>query len=432
MKNKARVFIGLVALCLVSAIAASLLTAVFFVRGYFRQSIIWQSGPSSNTISDTTTGSLPAGTSQKPTTRVVLNPTTTSSPNITRKPATTNQTSSTDNSHPAVEQLSLLQVQEQIEDIYEAVAPSVAGISVEVSATSTTNERTNKGSALIISSDGVLVTSTGTISFALDRNGTLKTNSKIEVFLNGHEEPLLAELIGNDILTGISVLSIDPTITALQPATVADEPELKVGQLVLSLGYPDMLASAGGLSSGIITAIDREVMLEDGTSVGMIQTDARISQSCSGGPLLNLNGEVIGLTNCSISRDISDAMGYALPADVVQQVAKNLVTQGYVSGRAWLGVTVLQESSFLELQNLYRFPDGLYITSVIKDSPAYTADLRKGDIITKINGNDVATHESLVVFLQSQPIGALVDIEVYRKSDGLFHQQNVYLQEYQR
>jgi serine protease Do len=432
VKNKARVFIGLVALCLVSAIAASLITAVFFIRGYFRQSLVWQPGTSGNAVSDTTTGSLSAGSSQIPTTRVVLNPTTTPAQNITRKPASTTAPSSTGSSHPAVEQLSLLQVQEQIEDIYDSVSPSVAGISVSVSATGTTNERTNKASALIISADGILVTSTGTLSFALDRNGTLKTNAKIEVLLKGHEEPVSAELIGNDILTGISVLSIDPTIVALQPAVFAEAPILKVGQLVLSMGYPDMLASAGGLSSGIITAIDREVMLEDGTGLGMIQTDAHISQSCSGGPLLNLDGEVIGLANCSVSRDISDAMGYALPADVVQQIAKNLVTQGYVSGRAWLGVTVLQENSFLELQNLYRFPDGLYITSVIKDSPAYTADLRKGDIITKINGSDVATHESLVVFLQSQPIGALVDIEVYRKSDGLYHQQNVYLQEYQR
>jgi serine protease Do len=125
-------------------------------------------------------------------------------------------------------------------------------------------------------------------------------------------------------------------------------------------------------------------------------------------------------------------MGYAMPIAVVQQVAKNLVTQGYVSGRAWLGVTVLQESNFLELQKLYRFPDGLYVSSVIKDSPAYTADLRKGDIITRINGNDVETHESLMLFLQSQAIGAMVDIEVYRKSDGNYHQLKVYLQEYQR
>ncbi len=123
---------------------------------------------------------------------------------------------------------------------------------------------------------------------------------------------------------------------------------------------------------------------------------------------------------------------YALPIEVVQRRSQDLVTQGYFSGRAWLGVTVPQEAISLEHTELYRIPDGLYTHSVIKDSPAYTADLRKGDIITKINGSDVETHESLMVFLQSQAIGAMVDIEVYRKSDGNYHQLKVYLQEYQR
>lgn len=432
MKNKTKMMIGLVSLCLITAIVASLLTSVFFIRGYFRQSMVWQSGTDGpGEAPETTTGSLSAVTTQTPTTRVTLSPTTAPAQSITNRPATT-PSRTTENPHPAVEQLSLWQVQQQIEDIYASISPSVAGVSVEVSATATTNARSNIGSALVVSSDGVLVTNTGTLTFALDRNGVLRSNARIEVYLNGSTDPLPAELIGNDALTGISVLSVDPTLATFVPAVVAENPEIKVGQMVLSIGYPDMLDTAGGLTSGIITALNREMLLEDGTSVRMIQTDAHISQSCSGGPLLNLDGEVLGLTNCSLSRDISDVMGYALPAEVAVQVSKNLVTQGYVSGRAWLGVTVLQENSFLELQNLYRFPDGLYVSSVIKDSPAYTADLRKGDVITQINGSAVETHESLMVFLQSQAIGALVDIEVYRKSDGQVHQLKVYLQEYQR
>lgn len=426
MRVKANWLFGIIAISLVSAIAASLLTAVFFVRGYFRQSIVWQSGTSAESASETTTGSLSAVTTQKPTTRITFSPTT--------RPTTVPTTNRTQESslQPDAWKVSLWQVQEQLESIYENVSPSVVGLNVEVAATSTTNARSNNGSGLIISEDGIIVTNTGTISIALDRSGSLKPEAAISIYLIDHPEPLKAELIGNDALTGLSVLSVDSTQASLKSALMAEDPELQVGQMILAIGYPEILTSQGGLSSGLITALNREMMLEDGTGVRMIQTDAHISQHCSGGPLLNLDGEVIGLANCSINRDISDVMGYALPIGVVQQVAKNLVTQGYVSGRAWLGVTVLQESNFLELQNLYRFPDGLYISSVIKDSPAYTADLRKGDIITKINGSDVETHESLMVFLQSQAIGAMVDIEVYRKSDGKYHQLKVYLQEYQR
>ncbi|NLW11181.1 MAG: serine protease [Clostridiaceae bacterium] len=427
MRVKANWLFGIIAISLVSAIAASLLTAVFFVKGYFRQSVVWQSGTTAESTSETTTGSLSAATTQKPTTRITFSPTT----RPTTAPTTTNRTQES-SLHPDAWKVSLWQVQEQLESIYENVSPSVVGLNIEVIATSTANARSNSGSGLVISEDGIIVTNTGTISIALDRSGNLRSEASINVYLIDHPQPLKAELIGNDALTGLSVLSVDPTQAVLKPAEMAEDPELQVGQMILAIGYPEMLTSQGGLSSGLITAINREMMLEDGTGVRMIQTDAHISQHCSGGPLLNLDGEVIGLANCSINRDISDVMGYALPIEVVQQVAKNLVTQGYVSGRAWLGVTVLQESNFLELQNLYRFPDGLYISSVIKDSPAYTADLRKGDIITKINENDVETHESLMLFLQSQAIGAMVDIEVYRKSDGQYHQLKVYLQEYQR
>jgi serine protease Do len=428
VRGKTKWLFGLVALCLVSAIAASLLTAVFFIRGYFRQSLIWQSGTTADSITESTTGSLAAVTTRKPTTRATLS---TTRP-TTVQPTVSTTTEPTKPEHQAAWQLSLWQVQEQIETIYETVSPSVVGVNVEVAATTTTNARSNFGSGLIMSEDGIIVINTGTIDIALDRNGELKNEAEIEIYLLNHHQALTAELIGNDVLTGLSVLSVDSTQVKLTPAAMAEDPKLQVGQMILSLGYPDMMSQEGGLSNGLITAINREMKLEDGTGVSMIQTDAHISQHCSGGPLLNLDGEVIGLTNCNISRDISDAMGYAMPIAVVQQVAKNLVTQGYVSGRAWLGVTVLQESNFLELQKLYRFPDGLYVSSVIKDSPAYTADLRKGDIITRINGNDVETHESLMLFLQSQAIGAMVDIEVYRKSDGNYHQLKVYLQEYQR
>lgn len=427
MRVKANWLFGIIAISLVSAIAASFLTAVFFVKGYFRQSMVWQSGTTAESTSETTTGSLSAVTTQKPTTRITFSPTT----RPTTVPTTANRTQES-SLQPDAWKVSLWQVQEQLESVYENVSPSVVGLNIEIAATSTTNARSNSGSGLVISEDGIIVTNTGTIAIALDRSGSLKSEADINVYLIDHPEPLQAELIGNDALTGLSVLSVDPTQATLKPAVMAEDPELQVGQMILAIGYPEILTSQGGLSSGLITALNREMMLEDGTGVRMIQTDAHISQHCSGGPLLNLDGEVIGLANCSINRDISDVMGYALPIGVVQQVAKNLVTQGYVSGRAWLGVTVLQESNFLELQNLYRFPDGLYISSVIKDSPAYTADLRKGDIITKINGSDVETHESLMVFLQSQAIGAMVDIEVYRKSDGDYHQLKVYLQEYQR
>jgi serine protease Do len=228
------------------------------------------------------------------------------------------------------------------------------------------------------------------------------------------------------------VLSIDPGKQALIAAKFAASSTPKVGQLVFTCGYPELLTVSGGLSSGFISAVNRVVLLEDGTSLQMIQTDARFAQSSSGGPLVNFDGQVIGLLNSNLNRNAYDSMNYALPAGIVKQVVENLVNQGYVTGRVWLGVTVLSEENFLELQKLYRFPDGLYVSNVIKDSPAYISGLRKGDIITLINDEVVHTHLNIAAFLLSKKAGDLVEIKVYRKTDGLYHDLTVYLQEYIR
>jgi serine protease Do len=215
----------------------------------------------------------------------------------------------------------------------------------------------------------------------------------------------------------------------LQPAKLAESPALKVGQLVLAVGYPDMLDEQGGLFSGLISGLNRTVILENGTAVQMIQTNAPISQICSGGPLINLLGEVIGLTNCNLAYESYDGMNYALPVDAMRAVAANLSDAGYVPGRAWLGITVLSEASFLELQYLYRFPNGLYVSSVVKDSPAYAADLRKGDVIVQINDAEVGTGMDLSAFLQTQSVGSLLRLRVYRRLENQTLTIQVYLKE---
>lgn len=455
MKVKTRWLFGLLALCMVTAFLASLTTAVFFIKGYFRQSLAWQptqdtartdqTAGTVNTLETTaglTTQSTQAMTSSDlfPTTGSASSAGTTprdpSDPSVAGTADPSGQQSSDGSSETseltAIEQLSLWEYQHQIESIYATLSASVVGINVEMPATANTSRKTDSGSGLIVREDGILVTNASLLNIAIDKFGFLSNGATIQVVVQNVLQPFAAELIGRDSLTGLAVLRIDPTVATLVPAAFSEEPVLSVGQMVLSIGFPDILTAAGGLSTGFITALDHDIYLEDGTSISMIQTNVQVGNKCSGGPLLNLQGEVIGLTNCSVFRDISDTMGYALPASVVRQVYTNLVDNGFISGRAWLGVTVLQEDSFLALQALYHFPDGLYVSSVIQDSPAYAGDLRKGDIITAINEDAVETHENLVQFLQTQTIGAMVEIEVYRKSDAQYHQLKIYLQEYQR
>lgn len=333
-------------------------------------------------------------------------------------------------SEQAKEQLALLTSGQLIEALYAKVAPSVVGVQVLVEGDASTSSLTDSGSGIIYSADGLILTSADLLTVATNRYGELQANTQILVRVSDVSQPFPASLIGRDRLTGVAVLSIKPGPIRLQPARLSTDHNLKVGQHVFFASYPDDLIASGSLTSGMINALHQPVQLEDGTSVEMIRADAPILANGNGGPLINLEGEVIALSNSSQLSDTNDSLSYAMPALTVQTVADNLINKGYVTGRAWLGIAVLKDESFAELQNLYHFPDGLYVSHVIVDSPAYIADLRRGDIITAVNGEPVSRHQSLTALLAKHAAGDQLVIEVYRRSDGKTHELTAYLKEY--
>lgn len=401
---------GLAAMCLFSAIAASAVTALAIRQGAFG---LMQPTTDATTDASQTTGSSTFSPSPSP------------SPEPTISPAPTDGPSDPN----TVESFMLLQTQDMIEKIYTSVSPSVVAVEVKVTDSGTSVSMTNQGSGLVYSKSGYIVTNAGILSIALDKQGNVLSNATIMVKIQGFDTPFAAALTGQDVLTGIAVLKIEPLTNSIVPAVLTENSTLRVGQLVLAVGYPEILFESGGLSSGLITGLNRAVNLEDGTTVQMIQTNTPISLDCSGGPLLNMSGEVIGLTNCAVERDAIDSMSYALPVKTVQSVTRDLIENGYVSGRSWLGASVLTESNFLILQKTYGYPNGLYVNNVIKNSPAYIANLRRGDIIVKINDETVATSMDLSKFLQNQPVGTMIKIRVYRRTDSMYHDLSAYLQE---
>ena len=382
---------------------------------------------------ETTATSEPDGTTETGETDPEQKPTGTAEPTRIPTPKPSVQPSQpVDQSTDGGEVIALWANTRLIERLYEDVAPSVVGIKVTVTDGVTGLIRSNEGSGLILDTRGTIATNTAILALALDKNGKLLSNASVQVFVRGAQRPFAATLTGKDPLSGLSILDIQPGMTGLKPAVMAVEPDLKVGQLVLTIGYPDMLDGEGGLASGMISGLNRTVLLENGITTQMIETDARINSICSGGPLLNLQGEVIGLVNCDLSRSYFDNANYALPASTLVEVAESLSDRGYLSGRPWLGITVLTEESFIELQYLYRFPDGLYVSSVVADSPAYSAGLLSGDVITKINGDEIKPDMDLSAFLQTQKVGSLLTVHVFRRGDNQIYIFKVYLQEYRR
>lgn len=411
---------GVAAICLVSAAAASAMTVLMMTRGLPGFSLPLQETTETTTFQPVSPTPSPAPT-RVPTPSPSPRPTITPIPTIAPEPA--------EPSPSVVEGLIILQTQILIEEIYQRVAPSVVRIEIEVAEIGSSQFRTNLGSGLILRETGEIATNASILSIALDKKGNLLSNALIRVMVKGVEKPFEATLVGRDIMSGLAVIRINPADTVLTPGQFADSSEIRIGQIVLAVGYPEILYEAGGLSNGLITGLNRTVLHEDGLPVQMIQTNAPISLSSSGGPLLNLNGEVIGLTNCAVFRDTLDSFSYVLPSAAVQAVSTELIVNGQMAGRSWLGITVLSEAGFLELQRLYGLPDGLYVSSVINDSPAYTADLRRNDIITAINGVSVGTSMDISRFLQINPPGTMVDIRVFRRSDGRFYNLKTYLQE---
>ncbi|MGI6327102.1 MAG: S1C family serine protease [Saccharofermentanales bacterium] len=424
--------VGLAALCLICAVAASALTLWAMTRGLFgiypptpETGATPQTSPQDSTATPTPT--------KKPTPTPTKAPSVTSQPTISVPPTPTPKPNEATNGDPEPkdhpEDSMILSTERLIEKLYEEVSPSVVSIEVEVEEFGKSQFRTNQGSGLILRETGEIATNAAILSIATDKNGNLLANAIVRVKVKDIDRPFAAALIGHDVLSGLAVIKIDPADHKLKPGVFAQAPDVRIGQVVMAVGYPDILYESGGLSSGLITGINRTVLLEDGLAVQMLQTNAPVSLNCSGGPLLNLKGEVLGLTNCAVIREAIDSLSYVLPSAVVQTVSVELIDNGQTSGRSWLGVSVLSEASFLELQKLYGLPDGLYVSHVISDSPAYTADLRKNDIITRLNGIDVGTSLDISRFLQINPPGTLVEIRVYRRTDGRYYNLKTYLQE---
>ena len=190
------------------------------------------------------------------------------------------------------------------------------------------------GSGVILSKDGYIVTNHHVIDGASKITVTTRSGKSFE-----------AKLIGSDSATDLAVLKIEAE--DLHPAVLGDSSKLNVGDTAVAIGNP--LGSLGGtVTSGIISALDREVTI-DNQKMQLLQTNAAINPGNSGGGLFNANGELIGIVNAKSSGDSIEGLGFAIPVNRAKEIINNLIENGYVKGRASLGVTLVNGSdSFFE------------------------------------------------------------------------------------
>ena len=298
--------------------------------------------------------------------------------------------------------------------VYKMNIGAVCGISTQVTADLWGVETTGicTGSGFVLTEDGYIVTNSHVIG---DSN-----QYPVKVVFTGQDEneedqEYPAQIVGYDKRTDIAVLKIDAA--GLTPAEFADSDQLKVGDTVLSLGNPGVAGEnfTNTLTKGMVSAVNRTVTM---SSINMqyIQTDAAINPGSSGGALLNLYGQVVGINAAKITTTEIEGICFAIPTNIAKDVINDIVKNGYVSDRVRLGVTIRGLSSYEA--EMYNVPQGLVIVGFSSDSEIPSKGAEIGDIITAINGVNTTSSNTLYNELEKFKAGEKVKLTIYRQASG--------------
>jgi serine protease Do len=314
------------------------------------------------------------------------------------------------------------------EEVVEKVLPSVVGIESTFTMTSQssgggyfnfggfgqaqqpqTSSATATGTGVVITTDGYIVTNAHVI-YDTEYNAGLA--SSISVIVN-EEDRYDAEVIGYDTDYDLAVLKINAK--DLVAAEFGNSDELSLGQNVIAIGNPLGFDLMNTVTSGIVSGLNRQITINE-KSMTLIQTDAAINSGNSGGPLINKYGQVVGINSSKMSASYSEAsiegIGFAIPSNEASRIVEDIMEYGYVTGKPQLGISCQDITE--NISRMYDIPVGVYITAVAEDSAAEKAGLQAGDIITKINDEDVASFEELTAKKNEHKAGETIELTYVR------------------
>lgn len=325
---------------------------------------------------------------------------------------------------PTISQLSTPSDAMTIPDIVNKVSPSVVGVSCLL------NNGTATGTGIILSSDGYIVTNAHVISGAKAISVVLpedyykdeSSENSDSSSSNDEQYTYEATLIGSDTQTDIAVLKIEKT--GLTTAEIGKSSDIVVGEAAIVIGNPLGFDLSGTVTSGIISATDRKLTIEEKT-MNLIQTDASINSGNSGGPLINAYGQVIGITSAKVSSTYGEGLGFAIPVDEALPIIKDLMEYGYVTGRPTLGISGEDVTEIYA--QFYNIPQGFIIRSVEDDSAAQKAGLKVGDVVIGINGELIESISEFNDIKSKFSAGDTITVSVYR--DGEISDKEVTLGE---
>ena len=293
------------------------------------------------------------------------------------------------------------------EEIYELACRSTMGVNIPGYAYNIFGQKsasTVTGSGIVLTEDGYILTNFHVIQAAYNGGAPIMV-----IDFDGNEYP--AQVIGVETDSDLAVLKIDAE--GLTPAQLGDSDDIRVGQPIYAVGNP-LGELTYTMTSGIVSALNRRITTDENITVNMFQIDAAVNNGNSGGPVYNTRGQVIGVVTAKFTLDGMEGLGFAIPINDTCQVVSDLVEKGYVSGKAYLGLTLAGVSP--SVARYYDMVQGVFVCSVAPDSCAEKAGLTAGDVITAIDGVTVTSAKEFAQRVKSYRAGDSAELTVYRDS----------------
>jgi serine protease Do len=265
-------------------------------------------------------------------------------------------------------------------------------------------KQTGLGSGVILNEEGYIMTN----------HHVVKDMDKLTVKLK-NQKTFEAKLIGSDELMDIALLKIEAPKSAITPISLGNSDKVRVGNWAIAIGAP--LGFEQSFTVGVVSAAQRGGI--DNSGLSYLQTDAAINQGNSGGPLLNINGEVIGINRMIASQSGgSVGIGFAIPINEAKRVAEEIRQHGKII-RPWLGVglDIISDEDKKELG--LKNSEGALVRQIFRDSPADKAGLQIMDVIKQIEGKDVKSPEDLINVVRTAKIGKRLEIKIVRKKNEI-------------
>ena len=296
-------------------------------------------------------------------------------------------------------------------DIYEQAKHQVVGIRTEITVTNffgMTSSGAVSGSGFILSDDGYILTNYHVVEDAFEK--------KLDIQVITYDGTSYhASIVGVEAANDVAVLKVDAE--GLSASEFGNSDTIRVGDPVYAVGNP-LGELEFSMSTGHVSALDRVIQTKENESINMFQIDAAVNEGNSGGPVYDANGKVIGIVTAKYSSSGVEGLGFAIPINDVKSIADDLINKGYVTGKAYMGVSVEMRYNAMYSQ-YYGMPLGAYIAGVTSGSAADKAGLQSGDIVTAIGEYTVEDYDDLKTALRHFSAFDSTELTVYRAGEEL-------------